>query len=404
MADQSYSLSVTATYCNDIHEPNDTRAAATPITLGSTVQGYQWRRDKTSAVHGDEDWYAIQVPGPGMLRITLAGWEEMLSWYRDFDRLFVYNAAGTNIGGDDSDSYGGYYRHMMYGDPEVIEMNLAKGGTYYLRFHSGDSTSTSPYSFTTSFTRATDSFESNDSFTTAKPILKSDAWLTAAAWRSLDQSMNVTGDKDYYYFHASGPGEYTVTLENWISIYNWSADYDRLYVYNSSQQSVGASPLSWMMGTTPVTFEVPAAGKYYILLHCGAGYSTDGYRIKLTGNLLGPDIAVEQPLRKNLIDGKATTNFGKVKVGKSGKAKTYTIRNKGVTTLKISKLRKSGPAAQSFLVSKPRRSSLAPGKSTTFKITFKPKTKGTLKAALQIRNNDKDENPFDIKLLGRGVK
>lgn len=280
---QGYGLQVTATYCNDAHELNDTLATATSITLGATNQAYQWKRNKSADVVGDEDYYKIQIPTPGKLKIDLIDWEAVYNWGADFDRFFIYDAAGNNIGGNGDD---GYYSWMMGGgtaeEPVAIEMNLAKGGTYYIRFHAGAATSLTPYSFTTSFTQANDLSETNDTFATAKPILTTDTWHNAYAWRSLDQTMTVTGDEDYYYFNAAGPGQYTVTLENWISIYNWGADYDRLYVYNASQQSVGASPFSWMMGVNPVTFEIPAAGKYYIRLHCGAGYSLDGYRIKLT--------------------------------------------------------------------------------------------------------------------------
>lgn len=407
-ASQSYSLQITGTYCNDSYESNDAGVSATPIALGATVQGYQWRRTKTRDVQGDEDWYQIELPTPGAFTVSLVGWEAVYNWGADYDRFFLYDANGVNVGGKDEDGDNGYYSWMMGGgtdeEPVRIEMNLAKGGKYYLRFHSGAATSTTPYHFTTSFVQANDRFEPNDEFATAKPIDKQDVWHDAFAWRSPDQTMTVTGDEDYYYFHAAGAGEYTITLENWISIYNWGADYDRLYVYDAKQQSIGESPISWMMGTNPVTFEVPAAGKYYLRLHCGAGYSTAGYRIKLSGNLMGAEIAVQQPRGKNLVDGRSTTNFGKVRVGRKGKAKTYTILNVGVSTLKLLKISKSGPASSSFLVSKPRASKLAPGQSTTFRVAMKPKAKGKLRAAITIRNSDKDENPFDIKLLGRGIK
>jgi len=38
-----------------------------------------------------------------------------------------------------------------------------------------------------------------------------------------------------------------------------------------------------MMGTNPITFNVPAAGKYYLQLHCGGTYSLDGYKFKVSG-------------------------------------------------------------------------------------------------------------------------
>jgi hypothetical protein len=37
-------------------------------------------------------------------------------------------------------------------------------------------------------------------------------------------------------------------------------------------------------------------------------------------------------------------------------------------------------------------------------VTFKPKAKGNRNAAIHIRSNDADENPFDIKLTGLGKK
>jgi hypothetical protein len=52
----------------------------------------------------------------------------------------------------------------------------------------------------------------------------------------------------------------------------------------------------------------------------------------------------------------------------------------------------------------PPKTSLAPGSSTTFKVIFKPSAKGTRKANIHIKSNDADENPFDIKLTGQGVK
>jgi len=101
--------------------------------------------------------------------------------------------------------------------------------------------------------------------------------------------MHVAGDEDFYYFTAAAAGGYTLTLNNWIGIYNWGADYDRLWVYDKDQAIVGPDPCNWMMGNNvPMTINIPAAGKYYIRLHCGNASSLGGY----TFNLASPNTGI----------------------------------------------------------------------------------------------------------------
>jgi len=207
---QNYTLSVSATYCSDKFETNETKISATPILLDSTITAYQWRQINTSDISGDEDWYKIYVPSPGKLRIDLSHWIGVYDWGNDFDRLYVYNADGTSIGGSD------YYSWMMGGGtdsvPVVIQMNLTHSGTYYWRFHAGAGVSLEPYHFKTSFIQAYDPFEPNDSIPDAKPILMSDVWYQACEWRTADYSMNVNGDEDFYRFDAPSEGTYSLQL------------------------------------------------------------------------------------------------------------------------------------------------------------------------------------------------
>jgi hypothetical protein len=71
--------------------------------------------------------------------------------------------------------------------------------------------------------------------------------------------------------------------------------------------------------------------------------------------------------------------------------------------LKGIKLAKGGRNKRDFQITLPPASSLGPGKKTTFKITFRPKAKGTRNAWLRIASNDADENPFDIAITGLAV-
>jgi hypothetical protein len=115
-----------------------------------------------------------------------------------------------------------------------------------------------------------------------------------------------------------------------------------------------------------------------------------------------PEIEVRQPAGTNLTDSVSSKSFGSVVV-KSKVTKTFTIKNTGTATLKSLAITKNGKHAKNFTVTKPLKTSLSPGTSTTFKVTFKPSAKGTRKAAIHIACNDGNENPFDIALTGKGV-
>jgi len=285
---QSYTMSLSATYSQDVNEPNETLAAATTIKLDSTVTAYPWRLVNTSEIWADEDWYKINVSSPGMLQIDLSHWIGIYNWGSDYDRLYIYNASGTSIGSKDGYDFYGW---MMGGGtdeaPVVVQMNLSHAGTYYLRFHAGAGVSLDPYHFKTSFTPANDPFEPNDSIPDAKPIPATDVWYQAYAWKTAGNTMDVNGDDDFYSFEAPSAGSYTFQLTGWIGILSWYKDYDRIWILNARREVVGADPLSWMMSTNPIDFSVPAAGRYYIQLHCGAASSLSGYQFKLTGNIVG---------------------------------------------------------------------------------------------------------------------
>jgi len=116
-----------------------------------------------------------------------------------------------------------------------------------------------------------------------------------------------------------------------------------------------------------------------------------------------PEIGVQQGSTA-LTDGKSTTSFGTVKVGKKGTAKTYTIKNSGNADLSGLAVTLIGPHRKDFLLAPPTKNSLAGGASIPFKITFKPGAKGPRTATIQIKSNDANESPFDIKLSGTGKK
>jgi len=114
------------------------------------------------------------------------------------------------------------------------------------------------------------------------------------------------------------------------------------------------------------------------------------------------EIGVEQG-GENLSDGNSKISFGKQKRGVRSKPKTFTIKNSGSEPLTGLSLKLSGTNKREFRVTALSKFTLNPGKSTTFKVTFKTTYTDTRTALLQITSNDFNESPFDIKMTGSGV-
>jgi len=117
-----------------------------------------------------------------------------------------------------------------------------------------------------------------------------------------------------------------------------------------------------------------------------------------------PKISVQQPSGKNLTAGRSTVSFGTVVVRKKSAVKTFRILNTGSAPLTGIAVAKSGAHSRDFVVTRASRTQLAPGGVATFKVTFKPSSKGARKADLRIRSNDATTSSFDIRLTGRGKK
>ena len=79
----------------------------------------------------------------------------------------------------------------------------------------------------------------------------------------------------------------------------------------------------------------------------------------------------------------------------------FTIQNTGTTHLSGFSISVLGTHATDFQASPPVSSSLAPGASTTFSVTFSPTAPFDRYATVSIASNDPDENPFEIPVTGR---
>lgn len=200
-----------------------------------------------------------------------------------------------------------------------------------------------------------------------------------------------TGGDFQWFCQSTGPHEiYSYTVSGLPA--------GLVFTYGSPVSSITGKP------TTPGNYTVSLTGWEGPSQN---GRSTAVYKLKLTVNPAGaakPEIVVEQPARSSLVDGSAKRIFGTVKIGKSSVVKTFTIKNTGNAKLSGLVVGKTGANAADFVVGKPGATSLDAGMSTTFKVSFKPRAAGARNAVLAIKSNDSNENPFDIKLSGQGLK
>ncbi len=157
--------------------------------------------------------------------------------------------------------------------------------------------------------------------------------------------------------------------------------------------------------TFDVTFNTAVAAARSAAIHIANNdFNENPFDITVSGTGVAPEIAVEQPLATNLTDNVSVISFGSGLMGSTSTAKVFTIKNIGTGNLINLAITKDGAASAEYSVDTTgMTTTVAPGGSTTFSVTFSPTTPGARTAALHIANNDSDENPFDIALTGDGV-
>ena len=168
---------------------------------------------------------------------------------------------------------------------------------------------------------------------------------------------------------------------------------------NGEEFTVGTPGVTTLAAGGSTTFEVnfaPAtAGAKTAALHIASNDADENpFDITLTGTgyIPAPKIDVS-----NYSDGSQVsfhTALG------SSEVQTFTVHNGGSADLNGLAVSKDGTDAADFSIGTLGATTLAPGTSTTFSVTFTPTSIGVRNAALHIASNDTDENPYDLSLLG----
>ena len=208
---------------------------------------------------------------------------------------------------------------------------------------------------------------------------------------------------------GSGGTQKIFTLTNTgvgpVSYFSVIKDGTNASEFNIDTTGMSTSLAAGASTTFTVTFTPTAAGARSAALHIYCNDIDESpFDVALTGTgVVVPEIVVEQPVGTNLVDGTANIDFGNVASSTSSAAKTFTISNIGNASLSVSGVTISGANAGEFSISSFTPGSVLPAGTKTFNVTFSPSAIGARTAALQIANDDADENPFDIALTGTGV-
>ncbi len=242
-------------YVDEI-EPNNT--SSTGMSIGScSVFG---NIESTA----DTDWYVINLDANAQYRIKLAG----ISEGNDYD-LYVYN---SNLEQVASSRYGSNF-------DENITLDTTTAGLYYINVYVYAFNPTGDHSYQLMVypsSNAPDSYEPNDSGTTAKKINSN---------TTINATLSTAIDDDWYVLDVPQAGKITVTLKNIpdgcdydISVFNANSFTDLVGgSYKSSNQSEKANVL------------ITSPGQYYIKVYSYYGYSaSSSYELKAV--ISTPDI------------------------------------------------------------------------------------------------------------------
>jgi M6 family metalloprotease-like protein len=197
------------------------------------------------------------------------------------------------------------------------------------------------------------------------------------------------------------------TLGFWWKVSS-EAGYDTLTFYVDGVEQTGQlAKISGEVGWVQKTAVIPAGSHVVRWTYSKDVSSNGGADMAWVDQVVftsanQAEIAIEAPAGVDLTDGVSTTAFDTVSYGASV-LKTFTIRNVGTSNLLGFSISKSGSGAADFTVTAPVVTSLAPGASTTFTVSFSPSLAGVRTAAIQVSSNDADEGPFDIGLSGTGA-
>ncbi len=205
-------------------------------------------------------------------------------------------------------------------------------------------------------------------------------------------AVETPGDNDYFRIRVKGSGTLTIETTGDGDTYGYLLDAAGAQLAFDDESGAGSN----FKITRLVT-----AGIYHVRVRLFSGAVTGTYQLSSSFvPAAAPEISVEQPGGGVLKSGGSTIDFGSVVSGESA-SKTITVRNSGNLTLSGLSVSVDGAGAPDFVINTAGMStSLDPGLSTSFQISYHGAALGQSNAAVHIASNDDDENPFNIEVSG----
>ncbi|MCD4656130.1 MAG: choice-of-anchor D domain-containing protein [Planctomycetes bacterium] len=243
--------------------------------------------------------------------------------------------------------------------------------------------------------------------------------ITAPEINIKEGSQNIFSGSGIYNFNNTLVGDsssaITFTIENLGTIdLNLTGSPDLIEITGTDaamftvDESSTNNPVTFGNSTTfTITFNPTSIGlKSATISIASNDYDENPYTFSLTATGISPEINVKQGT-DNIPSGTGSYDFGRINVGKSSSAITFTIENLGTAPLTLAGspdlIDVTGTDAAMFTIGQSATiTPISPAASTTFTITFIPSAAGNISATISIANNDYDENPYTFTIRGTG--
>ena len=260
------------------------------------------------------------------------------------------------------------------------------------------------------------SYEKDDSYAGSKDC----AWLDGVSLPGTTQEISVLNSNGDELVDGRGKTTFPDTIMETSSAAQTFTikNVGKSPLTNLKVSKIGANPDEFTLQPLNVkaldpgkstTFEIKFSpshvGRRTAIVRIRSNDANEGsFDINVEGTGLGlPQIAVYEGDGSRIKDGATTINFSYAKVGSDGKIKTFTVKNQGSATLSGLKVSRISGDKADFKISPLGRTSLGPGASTTFKVTFHPTARDKREVKIQILSNDKKAGPIDMTFTGIGA-
>ncbi|MEI6605565.1 MAG: leucine-rich repeat protein [Verrucomicrobiota bacterium] len=206
---------------------------------------------------------------------------------------------------------------------------------------------------------------------------------------AIASSVTSIGDRAFYYC----TGLTSVTIPAGVTSIGSHA-----FQFCSKLTSASFMSKAPTMGSS--VFSYVASG-FIVYYYNGRNFTSPTWNGYTSVGQAAPIIALEQPAGTAVAVG-GVSNFGTYAMG-DFTSKVFTLRNTGDAALTGITITQDGSNSGDFTVGAPGATTIAPGASTTFSVTYAPTATGTRIAAIHIASNSPDKNPYNINLTGTGT-